>query len=86
MGHPLGSDMLEVGNKTDNSGFQSGFDENPKIKVLSGIGMHCTSAAPTYPVGMSASSLSFLSSSHLVTWNETVSGVSFDQYVHKTAG
>ena len=68
---------LDVANKTNDSGFRSSFDENPSTLW--------TGVVPTYPVGVSAGSSSFLSSSRLAMWNRTVSGVSFDEYVQKTA-
>ena len=77
---------LDVANKTDDSGFWSGTDEHPKIKVLPGTGTHWTGMAPSYLLGAPAGSLSFFSSSHAATQSQKLTGASFDEYVQHAAG
>ena len=43
---------LEVANKTNDSGFQSGANEHPKIEVLPGTGTHWTGLTPRYSLGV----------------------------------
>ena len=78
--------VLEVANKTDDSGFRSSIEDNPKIEVLPHSGMSWTSKAPSYLLGVSTGSSSFLSSSHTVPGSEKVSGASFDDFVNESAG
>ena len=78
--------VLDVANKTDDSGFRSGANKHPKIKVLPGTGTHWTDMAPSYSLGAPARSSSFLSSSHAATQSEKTTGVSFDKYVQHATG
>ena len=78
--------VLDMANKTDDSGFWSSFDENPKIKVLSGAGTCWTGMTPRYSLGVLAGSSSFLSSSHPATQSEKATGASFDEYIQHATG
>ena len=78
---------LDVANKTDDSGFQSGIEDGNKIEALVGAGTQWTGVTPRYQLGVSAESLS-LQSSHLAgqfSTGDVASGTSFDQYVQRTA-
>ena len=79
--------VLEVANKTDDSGFQSSVEDGSRIKVLSGIGTQWTATLPSYQLGMSEGSSSFQSScpaGQLSAW-DIASGMSFNQFVQRTA-
>ena len=79
MDEDLQKTSLEVAKKMDNSGFRSGVEDNPKIKVLTGL----TGKAPSYILGVLTANYSFLSS-HVVPWSERVA--SFDDFVNESAG
>ena len=78
--------VLEVPNKTDDSGFWSSADKHPKIEVLPGTGACWTGLGPRYSLGAPARNSSFLSGSCAATQSEKMTGVSFDEYVQHTAG
>ena len=78
--------VLEVANKTDDSGFWSSTDEHPKMEVLPGTGTCWTGLMPRYSFGAPAGNSSFLSSSCAATQSEKTTGASFDEYVQHAAG
>ena len=76
---------MEVANKTDNSGFRSSAEDNPKIKVLTGSETIWTGKAPSYSLRALAVSYSTWSSSQMASHSGEVSGASFDAYVNANA-
>ena len=77
---------LEVANKTNDSGFQSGTNEHSKIEVLPGNGTRWTGLPQRYSLGAPARNSSFLSGSRVATQSEKTTGASFDQYIQHAAG
>ena len=55
--------VMDIANKTDDSGFHSGAEDNPKIEVLTGSGMTWTGKVPSYSLRALGVSYSTQSSS-----------------------
>ena len=73
--------VTDIANKTDDSSFHSGAENNPKIKVLTGSGTTWTGKVPSYSLRVPAVSYSAQSSSQMASHSGEVSGTSFDAYV-----
>ena len=76
---------MEVANKTDNSSFYSGAEDNPKIEVLTGSETTWTGKVPSYSLRVPVVSYSAWSGSRTVSCSREVSGASFDAYVNANA-
>ena len=77
--------VMEVANKTDDSGFCSSAEDNPKIEVLTGSETTWTGKAPSYSLRATVVSYSAWSSSQTASHSKEVSGASFDAYVNVNA-
>ena len=77
--------VTEIANKTDDSGFHSGTEDNSKIKPLSGPRTTWTGKVPSYSLRVPAVSCSTQSSMHTVSCSREVSGASFDAFLNTHA-
>ena len=73
--------VTDIANKTDDSSFHSGAEDNPKIKVLTDSGTTWTDKVPSYSLRTLVVSYSAQSGSQMVSHSGEVSGTSFDAYV-----
>ena len=74
--------VTEIANKTDDSGFCSGAEDNSKIKPLSSPGTTWTGKVPLYSLRALAVSCSTQSSMHTESCSGEVSGASFDAFLN----
>ena len=66
--------MTDIANKTDDSGFSSGAEDNPKIKPLSGPGTTWTGKVPSYSLRVLTVSYSTQSNTHMASHSGAVWG------------
>ena len=76
---------MDIANKTDDSGFCSGAEDNPKIEALTGSGTTWTGKVPSYSLRVLAVSYCAWSSSQTASRSGETSGASFDAYVNANA-
>ena len=77
--------VTEIANKTDDSSFHSGAEDNSKIKPLSGPGTTWTGKVPLYSFRAPAVSCSTQSGMHTASHSGEVSGASFDAFLNAHA-
>ena len=74
--------VREVANKTNDSSFQSGIEDNPKIEALVGSGIiWTTSTVLSYPRQPTDPAFSSQDNSNIVSW----CGASFNAYLQENA-
>ena len=74
--------VTEIATKTDDSGFRSDAEDNPKLEVISGLGTSWTGKVPSYL--LKAPAVGSQSSMHTVSCSE-VTGSSFDAFLKEHA-
>ena len=72
----------DIANKTDDSGFHSSAEDNPKIEPLSSSRTTWTGKVPLYSLRVLTVSYSTWSGTHMASHSREVSGASFDAYVN----
>ena len=75
----------EIANKTDDSSFHSGTEDNSKIEPLSGPRTTWTGKVPLYLLRAPAVSCSTQSGVHMVSCSREVSGASFNAFLNTCA-
>ena len=75
----------EIANKTDDSGFHSGTEDNSKIEPLSSPRTTLMGKVPSYSLRALAVSGSTQSSMHMASHSGEVSGASFDAFLDMCA-
>ena len=73
----------EIANKTDDSGFHSGAEDNSRIDPISGPGTSWMGKVPSYSLKMLA--VGFQSGMHTASHSEEVTGSSFDAFLKECA-
>ena len=74
--------VTEIANKTDDSGFCSGAEDNLKIEPLSSPKMTWMGKVPSYSLRALAVSCSTQSSMHMASCSREMSGASFDTFLN----
>ena len=74
--------VTEIANKTDDSGFCSGAEDNSKVEPLSSPRMTWMGKVPSYSLRALAVSCSTQSSMHMAFCSREMSGASFDTFLN----